>query len=166
MAEQRLMAEQPQENPTVQHERRDANVGRTLAVLGVFAIFMSLMLFAIWHLWRYAEREQIAAQRMGFPLASHPSQQLPPEPRLEGLGEPDEKRKEIPPAVAVREEQLNRYGKTDDSDFVHIPIARAMEYLVGKLPIRKPTNTDRSADTGLLDAGEPNSGRRLRKGLR
>jgi hypothetical protein len=68
--------------------------------------------------------------------------------------------------VAVREERLNRYGDTNEPGFVHVPIARAMEFLVGKLPIRKQTNKDRSADAGLLDAGEPNSGRRLRKELR
>jgi hypothetical protein len=101
---------------------------------------------------------------MGFPLAEHPSRQLPPQPRLEPLEPSDEERRAImPPSVAVRQERLHSYGKTNEPGFVHVPIGRAIEQLAGKLAVRKQSDQRESADTGLLDAGESNSGRLFRK---
>lgn len=154
----------PPEQPAVKYERRDVYVGWTLAVLGIFALFGAVLHYAIWTFLWSEQHDQAAARRMGFPLAEHPSRQLPPQPRLEPLEPSDEERRAImPPSVAVRAEQLHSYGKTDDPGYIHVPIARAIEHLAGKLPVRKQSDKPERADSGLLDAGESNSGRLFRK---
>jgi hypothetical protein len=64
---------------------------------------------------------------------------------------------------AAREDLLNRYGTTREEGFVHIPVGRAMTLLENKLPARKePPAGQRRRGDGLVDGGEPNSGRLFR----
>ena len=67
------------------------------------------------------------------------------------------------PAVAKRlgdeQEELNRYGASEEKGFVHIPIQEAIKATAGKLPIRKQQPSEAVKDNGLIDAGQSNSGR-------
>ena len=59
------------------------------------------------------------------------------------------------------EDQLNRYGKSQEKGYVHIPISRAMQLLADHLPVRKQIQGT-TKDNGLVDSGASNSGRMLR----
>jgi hypothetical protein len=64
----------------------------------------------------------------------------------------------------AKERVLHSYGKTDEDGFVHIPIQEAMTTLAEQLSKAKPPEPAHSE--GLLDAGESNSGRMFREGLK
>jgi hypothetical protein len=152
------------EHPRVQYDRREAYVGWALSILGVVALLAPPFFYGIWTILWASEHRQAEIKDMGFPMAQHPSHQLPPEPRLEPLGPPNEENRAIvPPSVLHRQQQLHSYGTTDDPQFVHVPIERAMKQIAGTLPVRSARPTVETADLGLLDSGEPNSGRVLRK---
>ena len=61
-------------------------------------------------------------------------------------------------------ELLHRYGRADEDGFVYIPIDRAMKMLAKKLPARAAQDERPSRANGLVDGGEPNSGRLFKKG--
>ena len=106
----------------------------------------------------------VSKNGQSFPLAPHPLSELPAKPRLDPL-------EKLSTDVATRMyhrhdkmmEQLQSYGSTSDKDFVHVPIDRAIETLAGKLPVRKTSVKNSLQDNGLVDSGEPNSGRLFRK---
>jgi hypothetical protein len=71
--------------------------------------------------------------------------------------------------VHVREESkeaiLRSLGPTADEGFVHVPIERAMALLADKMPVRPATPADQQRrEGGLVDGGEPNSGRAFKRG--
>ena len=65
-------------------------------------------------------------------------------------------------ARAVR--RAVRYGRAEEDGFVDIPIERAMKLLANKLPARATEDDRASRAGGLVDGGEPNSGRLFKKG--
>ena len=86
---------------------------------------------------------------------------LPPEPRLEqidrmaGAGA-----SKFSKALAEKEKVLNSYGPSEEKGFVRVPIQEAIKATAGKLPVRKQPPGG-VKDNGLMDAGQPNSGRIL-----
>ncbi len=152
----------PPRHPSVRYEPKDANfrwiIGLILAAI-TFGVFLQ---FTVWDFFR-GERDRLAdTRRSKYPLAPRPSTALPPEPRLEQL---DRLRGDEVVNVYVRQElkldRLSRYGQADEKWYVHIPIDRAMEVLgTGKqLPARSEQAGGKPRDLGLVDGGEPNSGR-------
>ncbi len=63
------------------------------------------------------------------------------------------------------ESELHNYGPAERSGYVHIPIERAMQLIPEKLPVRKdqPSDDQLRRQNGLVDDGEPNSGRMFRE---
>ena len=63
----------------------------------------------------------------------------------------------------TKEAKLANYGPVGDG-YVHIPIDRAMDLLADKLAARpeQPSEEQAKRQNGLVDAGEPNSGRMFR----
>jgi hypothetical protein len=156
------------EHPSVKHERSDASFRWIMVILVGAVVFAVVVEFAILGFFDRLRASQAEIKKSPFPLATGPSDALPPEPRLEqvdrmpGVQTPDDYKRE-----SANREVLNSYGKTADEGFVHVPIDWAMKYLVEekKLPARpEPPADQRRRSEGLVDAGEPNSGRLFKGG--
>jgi hypothetical protein len=155
------------EHPAVRYEHSDANFRWILRIVLGAVVFAAVVHFVIWQFFRDYGRYQDEVKQSPYPLAPAPSTALPPEPRLEqldrtaGIERPDVYKREL-----SREEILDSYGATEEKGYMHIPIERAMAYLVdkNKLPARAaPPAGVQSRDDGLVDAGASNSGRMFRK---
>lgn len=152
------------EHPHIRYEPRDVNfrwvLGLTLGAL-VLAAFVH---WIIWVFFLKYDVYQSNIKRSRYPLAATPANGLPAEPRLE---QPKRLAKDLDENVylreASREAVLASYGQTREKGYVHIPIERAMEMLAGKLPSRRQPPGDDRKSSGLLDSGEPNSGRIFRE---
>jgi hypothetical protein len=149
-------------HPSIQYERRDVPF-RWVLVVAIAFVFVGGAIFMLVYAFFRADTDRVASRRESeFPLAEHPSDALPVAPRLEEIdrlnGLPQEN---VYLQLLAKETELERYGKTSEKGFVHIPISRAMESLAGHLPVRKQPPTD-TKDNGLLDSGASNSGRMFR----
>jgi hypothetical protein len=153
----------PPEHPSVRTEKTDASFGWILGLLGVSAVLAAVMLYLLLVYFRGNEQHQAQIKQSPFPLAAAPSDMPPPEPRLEQIDRvAGSTRPEAYYREANREAVLRSVGDTPEEGYVHIPIDRAMDLLANKLPVRAaPAGPAR--DNGLVDAGEPNSGRVLRR---
>jgi len=158
----------PEANPSVRYEKSDASfnwvmITIILAALAGLAIFAGVLVFL-----RGYAAHQGKIKESPFPLAAEPSRSLPPEPRLEQIDRVAEiETPNVRERLAAREEALRRYGRTEEKGFVHIPIERAMGMLENKLPARAEPGAEQARRAGgLVDAGEPNSGRLFRRGKR
>jgi hypothetical protein len=164
---------EPNELPSVLHERQHAEVKHEsrdvrfrVILVGAVATCVAgaLLQLAVFRFYGWQLEKRNAEAVTTFPLAPEPSSNLPPEPRLEPL-ERVERGSELDAGelYAPMEHQLHAYGETDDERFVHVPIEQAMKALAGKLAVRDQTDQKLHRDYGLVDSGEPNSGRLLRE---
>jgi hypothetical protein len=154
------------EHPTVHYEPSDANFNWILFILLVALALAALILYLIAvFFFNYAGYEA-NIKKSNFPLAPSPSTALPPSPRLEPIDRlEDIQKSKVFERQAGEESTLNTLGPTEDRGYVHISIDRAMQLLEGKLPVRKePPAGQRRRAGGLLDWGQPNSGRIFRHG--
>jgi len=152
------------EHPHVRHDERDTPFRWVFVIAIASCCILALVYFLDFGLFR-GEGSVLARQRASdFPLAAHPSDEPPAAPRLEQIDrlQAGEAAK-IEGRELAKERALNSYGATTEKDFVHIPIAQAMQLLAGHLPVRKPPRDAHGKDNGLLDAGEAHSGRILRR---
>ncbi len=151
------------EHPHVGFERSDASAGGVMIVAFIFCCVGSLTLYLVYRLYEH-ETQRLAGRRASaFPLAQHPSDILPPEPRLEQFNRlAGNESSNVYERQLKREKALASYGPTDEPGFVHIPIEVALRQLAGKLPVRQQPARPSEKDNGLVDSGEPNSGRLLR----
>jgi hypothetical protein len=154
------------EHPSVRYERTDASF-RAIIILLVGATAFAVVVFFVLLVFFYDYRDyQKDIKKSPYPLATTPTTALPPEPRLEQLN-----RVEGYQSANVYERQLSRegilnsYGPTAEDGFVHIPIARAIDRLENKLPVRErlPDAGHRRRAGGLVGAGASNSGRMFRE---
>jgi hypothetical protein len=149
----------------VRFEPTDASFKAVLWILLGAVVFAAVMFpVVLWFFYDF-RRYQADIKKSPFPLAAAPSTALPPEPRLEQL---DRASGVETPNVYARQEAregvLNSYGPTGEEGFVHVPIERAMRQLENKLPARAgPPPEQARRGAGLVDAGEPNSGRMFRE---
>jgi hypothetical protein len=152
------------EHPSVRFEKTDASLPAILTIMGCAIVLAILMHVILWVFFTSYGRQLDVARKSEFPLAPTPSTALPPEPRLEQLD-----RLEGNAVVDVyarqrdKEAALKSYGKSEEAGYVHIPIETAMQHFASKLPVRKHQPAGPHRDLGLVDAGESNSGRLLRK---
>jgi hypothetical protein len=136
------------QNPEVAHEPQDVNVRGILifgAALLVSAVVIHLILW--WMLDYFAVREN-KAEPKSHPLASE-RQQLPPEPRLQGMPGHEEAAPTEMQKFSTREEDvLNSYGWVDQkAGIVRIPIEQAKKLLLERgLPVRPQAGGRRQAD--------------------
>jgi hypothetical protein len=142
------------QNPEVAHEPQDVNVRGILifgAALLVSAVVIHLLLW--WMLDYFIVREN-KMEPKPHPLASK-RQQLPPEPRLQGMpGHAEVAPAEMQKFRTHEEELLNHYGWVDQkTGTVRIPIEDAKKLVLEKgLPVRSQT------------AGRPQAGGGSRQG--
>lgn len=152
-------SESPQHS-NVHWEVRDVSVVGVLIVGISTCVFGALLLYFVHVMFREEARSLAEQKASRFPLAPHPSQQLPPEPRLEPIDQLEKiESSNVYERQLRKERELHRYGAASDEGFVRIPIERAIEYVAGTLPVRERPGQEDHASDGLLDAGEPNSGR-------
>ncbi len=174
----------PLENPGIRHEPSDASF-RWILAIGIGSLVIALILHAaiLWFMFDY--RNYLSAIRStSFPLAAEERQQLPPgpgnhplnggaragqhdplppEPRLDPLNIWENLPEASPAEFYARDEAiLHSEGPATEKGFFHIPIEHAMALVEGKLPVQPEPADERKRDRGLLDWGEPNSGRLLR----
>lgn len=137
------------EHPSVRTEKTDASFKAILYILVGSLAFGALVFWAIWAYFGHYDRYQTALRKSPFPLAPAPAQGLPAKPHLEQVDrlpppwlKPAERtvepvEEDVYLRQAVKEAILDSYGRTKKG-FVHIPVARAMEWLIDnhKLPAR------------------------------
>jgi hypothetical protein len=153
------------EHPSVRHEPTDVRFGPIAYVLLGATVFGVVVLLGIGWLFAGYRTYQARSKESPFPLAPAPSTALPPEPRLEQIDRnAGIQRENVYVREATKEELLRGYGPTNEEGFIHIPIDRAMTLLEKHLPARAQPSAERSRrEGGLVDAGEPNSGRVFRR---
>jgi|GEM_PF-1467474 len=150
------------EHPRVRFERNDANFSPILIILIVVMGIATIHFASVWWFFKQYRAHQAAIKQSAFPLQPGPSNQLPAEPRLEPINRMAAIEKgSVYVIEASRERILNSYGALE-SGYVHIPIQRAMDLLANKLPARPKPAGNAQKENGLVDAGEPNSGRMFR----
>jgi hypothetical protein len=156
------------EHPSVRHEKTDVSFPWILRLLLGSAVLAVIVFASI--LWLFHDFSAYESNRgkTAFPLAPDPAKRLgtlPPEPRLEqidrlrGIEVSNFYKRE-----EAREKVLGSYGSIPgETGFVHVPIDQAMKYLAGKLPARAEKPNADGRVQGLVDGGEPNSGRMFRR---
>ena len=155
------------ENPGVLYEHTDASFRSIARIILISAVVGVVVLYAIL-------RSSIALTRTTRrgskprPTRWQPSRssQLP-RGAAPGADQPHGERPERRMSTCARRRRrilkLRSYTSAEDG-YVHIPIDRAMDYLAGKLAVRKeqPSGKQAERQNGLVDAGASNSGRMFR----
>jgi hypothetical protein len=152
-------------HPSVRYEPTDVNFLGFLLVLVVAAAVLFFVFTIVWRFYKELNNYESQIRRSRFPLAPAPAMRLPPEPRLEeldraeGVERPNVYRRE-----EAKEEALRAVGPADEPGFVRVPVERAMKAVAGKLPAEPGARQRAAKSRGLVDGGEPNSGRLFREG--
>jgi hypothetical protein len=151
-------------NPEVRREPTDVSLKGTLITISVSIAAMIVILIGIDLMFNGWQSQLNRDRQPQFSLTPGPTAGPPPEPRLEQI----DRVRGIDPNVARMGEQLQQlqhYGRSEETGYVEVPIDRAIEHLQGKLPARQePSAKESRRSGGLIDAGEPNSGRLFKKG--
>jgi hypothetical protein len=150
-------------HPSVRYEESDASLHWVLAVTGAAIVMGAIIFYVVFRLFVGYDEREAAVKASEYPLAAESSGRLPPEPRLEQIDRLAGAESGNSPAKS-NEAVLRSYGPTSREGYVHIPIDRALELLDNKLPVREQQPSDEQAkrQNGLVDGGEPNSGRMFR----
>jgi hypothetical protein len=148
------------EHPRVRYQPGDAPLAAILAIIAAVICYGCLHYTAAWWFFREREGSEQAAKQSTLPLAMQRADRLPAEPRLEQLDRLAEiKAPDADHPQAADEALLNSFGPTDDEGFVHVPIERAIDHLIGRLPVRQSQHEDSLHSGGLVHEGDSNSGR-------
>ncbi len=156
------------EHPRISYEPNNIRLG---VVLGIMAFVICFACFHYWAAWEFfgsLKVQEDQAKRSQLAPELRPDPALPAKPRLEqldrvaGIETPNINRR-----VSGNEATLDSYGPADEEGFVRVPIDRAIEHLVGRLPARKQQpheqgHDNKARDQGLVGAGDSNSGRMFR----
>jgi hypothetical protein len=155
-------------NPTVHFEPTDARFG-PIAFIMLGTIVLAVVIFvSVWVFFYNLRNAQEESKKSPYPMAPGPSTALPREPRLEQV---DRLAGNTTPNVNDRETAnlkiLNSYGTMPEEGYLHVPIDRAMEVLLQQQTLRsrpEPPAEQSRRSSGLVDSGEPNSGRLFKGG--
>ncbi len=170
MVDENLQSNGQPEHPEVRYEHSDANFRAILfIILGTMALAALIQTAVLAFFYDYRDY-QADIKKSPYPLAPTPSTALPAGPRLEQVDRlAGVETANIYERMESKEKVLNSYGDTPEKGFVHIPIEQAMKWLEDKkmLPARPAPSAEQvEKSSGLVDAGESNSGRMFRKGAR
>jgi hypothetical protein len=178
------------QHPEVNYEKSDVSFRAILAVMVGALVFAAFVHYVILLFFFDVRKNEAEDKEFAHPLAPRPrplgdqranysesGYPLPREPVLEEV----ERRAGVEKNDAYkrqesREKILNSYGPTNEKDFVHIPIDRAIALMetdgfrpkVRAAPAtgeeKKRYEEQRRRSGGLVDYGESNSGRMFRRG--
>src|SRR5579884_275618 len=116
----------------VGHEKKEADVRLIIETMVGLAISVAVVIVIVWGV--FVLFEKTTKEPAPSPVATAP--QVPPGPRVE-----EHPWEELKALRAKEDELLNNYGWVDQkAGTVHIPIDKAMDEVVNKLPTR-PTAT-------------------------
>lgn len=152
------------EHPAVRYEPQDVRFRGILGLMAVACCVLVVLSYLVWRFFWYQQGVQETIKESPYSSAPRLSAKPPPEPRLEqidrmaGVESPD-----VNERLAAKERALDSYGPTEDKEFVHIPIQQAIKVTAGKLPVRVLSRHEATKDSGLMDAGESNSGQMFRR---
>ncbi len=153
------------EHPTVEREPRDVHFRRAMWVIAGALVIGAIELWAVWRFYKNRERHEEQVNASHYPLRQRQTGELPREPRLEqvdrlaGITGESVRRREI-----SDDELLSTYGLTPDEGFLRVPIDKAMQLVLKELHSRDQEQTsNETKSSGLVNAGESNSGRLFRK---
>ncbi len=137
-------------NPDVAHEHTDVPVTPVLKFIGGLVVFFGIAFAAMYLMFLFFQRRELAAEQRPSPLQRQGEERLPPEPRLQlapGFGVTGEDGKRVPLAYdpagqtdiipqpqseywTVRDEwerKLGGYGWVDEpAGTVRVPVEEAM----------------------------------------
>lgn len=151
------------EHPWVSHEQRDASFKGVFIVMVATIALGALEFFLVHVFFSSQEGAQSKEKKSPFPLAQTPSEKPPAAPRLEQIDRSRGLRESAYSIEAPLERTLHRYGDSSEAGFVHIPIEQAIKLVAPELKVRTSRPKGVARDNGLVDGGESNSGRLLRK---
>jgi hypothetical protein len=153
------------EHPSVRSQPHVLSFRGIMAVIVAIVIAGAVISYVVWIFFIDREQRQQAANASNYPLSSVAEPSLPTAPRLEPLDRLNANQSSnLYDRQFAAEKKLNSYGPADEPGFVHIPIRQAMKMIVSKLPVRSSDAASAPyKGGGLLDAGEPNSGRVFRE---
>ncbi len=110
----------------IRFEPRDVNVGRVVWLLVGLSALLAVAMLGLW-----------LTQSLFVPPRTAKQQQLPPEPRIEGIGLDEATHSvansDLPTSARsqrIREDEMLRKGWTDAAGKKHPPITEAMKRLV------------------------------------
>jgi hypothetical protein len=148
------------EHSDVRFDATDVRFGPTVAV--VVAVAASLLIAGGLAAWLFNAEKSHLKSTISDNAA--PSFKLPAEPRLEPLAahSPDSGPSFLTQQQA-QEAALHRFGKTGEPDFVRVPIETAIDHLAQELRSGAAPAERSGKSRGLVNGGEANSGRLLRK---
>ncbi len=135
------LMEHPEEHPEVRHEFSDVSFRWIVGALMTAGVLGAVIHFAIGFFFEARKEALDVARRSPYPLAPRPSTALPPEPRLEQL---DRMKQRTEPITLDKGQanlvRLGSLGPTEDKDFVHIPIERALRAACRQATGARPTS--------------------------
>ena len=178
------------QHPGVKYEKTDASFGAIFAIVIGAMIFAAFVHYVILLFFVDVRKKEAEGKGFSHPLAPRPQALgdqranysgsgygLPREPVLEEVDRrAGVQKNDVYMRMENREERLSRYGKTEASGFVHVPIDRAIALMETDgfrpksraAPARdkekKRYEEQRRRSGGLVDYGESNSGRLFRRG--
>jgi hypothetical protein len=142
------------EHPSVHYETTDVHFRTVMAVIVMSIVVLAITFWAMFAFLKIYQEYQARTKKSPYPLAPGPSTALPAQPRLEQLNHDGD---------IGTDESLTKHIP-DEKGYVRIPIEQAMRLLDDKLPARAAPAADAIRRAGgLVDGGEPNSGRLFRR---
>lgn len=151
-------------HPEVHRQTTDASFRGVwmTALVGTLLIVLQLGLILGYFHWQ--ARQQAVEKASTFPLTRGPSQEPPREPRLDPLDQQaGSEAPDINERLALQQARLHEYGSSDEAGFVHIPIEQAIWLVAEELPVQAASADRPYRESGLVNAGDANSGRRFRQ---
>jgi hypothetical protein len=160
-------ADAPPEHADVAYETKDASFAWILGISVGGAVLAVIILCLVWLFFKNYQGYQAAIKKSPFPLGpapTNPNRSLPRGPRLEQVNRlAGIERGNVYLREEVKEEDLHKFGRTDEPGYVRIPIEDAMKLVPKTLPARPESQADRHRENGLVDSGASNSGRIFRE---
>jgi hypothetical protein len=167
--------QQEPHNPDVRYEASDVNSRVVTGFAVGLAVWLALVLVVLWGMFQYLFNSEAQRKRSEFPIAEMQRQSTTEDQRLPGAGpiiegfpagEPRHTLGRFGPAsaqvkYAADDAWLESFGWIDSHHTVaRIPIAEAMQRLIGKLPARKdttktPAELPTVSSSGRATAGGP-----------
>jgi hypothetical protein len=156
----------PPVRPDNRYEERDVSFRAVMIVTIASCVVGVVVFFGVRGFYWAAIKSDVRGDAALAPAdrpSDKPTEQLPPEPRLELL----DRLQKTPASNVSRWEQgeeksLEKYAPSDEKGLVRIPLELAEELMPSRLKARPASEVPKFRDKGLVDAGESNSGRMFR----
>ncbi len=165
-------------NPDVAHEHTDVPVTPVLKFIGGLIVFFGIVVVAMYLMFLFFQRRELAAEQRPSPLQRQGAERLPPEPRLQlapGFGVTSEDGKRVPLSYdsvgetsvipqpqseywTVRDEwkrKLESYGWVDEgAGTARVPVEDAMRFYLERQKAKSQAQPSPSPQASPAPGGE------------